>query len=287
MKARGPGTFPGPGTDGRQGGESRLLQSPGSGSMMMQSPILGNRKAHNGRPRGPSLEEIFRRGGGKGGGGFGGLPPRADGKSWWPIITGGLVAALAVDEHPPPRARTGRCCHDLWQIFATPLGRALPLPARFPDPAAAKGRHLANSHNLNRFGQIAVSENLVLTKDQNLIDMAYRHPLVDQEPELYLFQLDDPEQHCARSRRKRDARRPWPISTLTQAIGDGVPKSKARCWKRMQAILDEYRSGVLVRAFRSASPTRPAEVKDAFREVNAAQQRAKAISTKRAPMPAK
>ena len=44
------------------------------------------------RSRGPSLEELLRRKGG----GFGGLPQRPDGKSWWPIIVGGIVALWLV-----------------------------------------------------------------------------------------------------------------------------------------------------------------------------------------------
>ena len=50
-------------------------------------------KASGKKPRGPSLEELFRRpGGGKGGGsGFTGLPQRPNGKSWWPLILGGVA----------------------------------------------------------------------------------------------------------------------------------------------------------------------------------------------------
>ena len=57
------------------------------------------------KPRGPSLEDLFRGGGGGGGkkgGGFGGLPQRADGKSWWPVIAIGLAVLLdQLDQRPP------------------------------------------------------------------------------------------------------------------------------------------------------------------------------------------
>jgi modulator of FtsH protease HflK len=41
----------------------------------------------------------------------------------------------------------------------------------------------------------------------------------------------------------------------------------------MQAVLDEYRSGVLIQSISIRQSDPPAEVNDAFREVNAAQQR--------------
>ena len=46
------------------------------------------------KTRKPSLEDLFRGGGGGGkkGSGFGGLPQRADGKSWWPVIVIGFAA---------------------------------------------------------------------------------------------------------------------------------------------------------------------------------------------------
>ena len=45
--------------------------------------------------------------------------------------------------------------------------------------------------------------------------------------------------------------------------------------KRMQQVLDEYRAGVLVQSISIRQSDPPAEVNDAFREVNAAQQRAR------------
>jgi modulator of FtsH protease HflK len=118
----------------------------------------------------------------------------------------------------------------------------------------------------------ANSENLVLTKDQNLVDMAYDIRWSIKDPELYLFQLDQPSQ-SVQEVGESAMRAVIANFNLIQAIGGSRSDIESQVRQRMQAILDEYRSGVVVRsiAIREADP--PAEVNDAFREVNAAQQR--------------
>ena len=46
----------------------------------------------------------------------------------------------------------------------------------------------------------------MLTGDQNLIDIAYSVRWNIRTPELYLFQLADPDETIRAGRRKRDAR---------------------------------------------------------------------------------
>ena len=52
----------------------------------------------------------------------------------------------------------------------------------------------------------ATSETLMLTGDQNIIDIAYSVRWNIRDPELYLFEIAQPDETIQRSRRKRDAR---------------------------------------------------------------------------------
>lgn len=112
----------------------------------------------------------------------------------------------------------------------------------------------------------------MLTKDQNLVDMAYDIRWSIKDPELYLFQLDQPDasvQEVAESAMRAAVAN----FNLIQAIGGSRSEIEAQVRQRMQAILDEYRSGVMVRSISIRESDPPAEVNDAFREVNASQQR--------------
>lgn len=218
--------------------------------------------------RGPSLEDLFRR---KSGGGFGGLPPRANGKSWWPLIAGGLVAIwlLWTSVH-----RIGPEQEGVVTLFGSysrtvQPGIALTLPA----PIERLEKVDTQQIRTTSIGSVrANAENLVLTRDQNLVDMAYDVRWSIRDPELFLFQLDQPEasvQEVAESAMRAAVAN----FNLIQAIGGSRSEIEAQVRQRMQAILDEYRSGVLVRSISIRESDPPAEVNDAFREVNAAQQR--------------
>ncbi|MFC7536549.1 FtsH protease activity modulator HflK [Sphingomonas sp. GCM10030256] len=117
------------------------------------------------------------------------------------------------------------------------------------------------------------SETLMLTGDQNIIDIAYSVRWNIRDPELYLFELQNPEetiQQVAESAMRAV------ISgvTLDEAIGEKRGEIEARVQENMQRILDSYRSGVVIQgiAIKQADP--PAAVNDAFKEVTAAQQEA-------------
>ena len=118
----------------------------------------------------------------------------------------------------------------------------------------------------------ASSENLVLTKDQSIIDMAYDVRWSIKTPELYLFQLENPDA-TVKEVAESAMRAAVANFDLTQAIGPGRGAIEAEVRKRMQQVLDEYRAGVLVQSISIRQSDPPAEVNDAFREVNAAKQR--------------
>ena len=118
------------------------------------------------------------------------------------------------------------------------------------------------------------SEDLMLTGDQNLIDIAYSVRWNVRTPELYLFQLAQPDetiQQVAESTMRAVIAQ----VTLQQAMGDKRSEIETRVTDGMQHVLDGYHAGIDIQgvAIQQADP--PAEVNDAFKEVTAAQQDAK------------
>jgi membrane protease subunit HflK len=118
------------------------------------------------------------------------------------------------------------------------------------------------------------SEDLMLTGDQNLLDIAYSVRWNIRTPELYLFQLAQPDE-TIRQVAESAMRAVISQVSLQDAMGDKRGEIETQVADRMQRILDGYRSGIEVQgvAIQQADP--PNEVNDAFKEVTAAQQDAK------------
>jgi modulator of FtsH protease HflK len=115
------------------------------------------------------------------------------------------------------------------------------------------------------------ADDLMLTGDQNLLDIAYSVRWNIRTPELYLFQLAQPDEtirQVAESAMRAIVSR----VSLNDAMGDKRAEIETQVADTMQRILDSYRSGVQVQgiAIKQADP--PDAVNDAFKEVTAAQQ---------------
>jgi membrane protease subunit HflK len=117
------------------------------------------------------------------------------------------------------------------------------------------------------------NDNLILTGDQNIIDMAYQVRWNIKDPESFLFRIKDPEA-TIREVAQSAMRAVVADVSLDDAIGSGRGEIEQRVMLSMQQMLDSYGSGVSVRgvAIRQSDP--PAAVNDAFKEVTAAQQEA-------------
>ena len=116
----------------------------------------------------------------------------------------------------------------------------------------------------------------MLTGDQNLLDIAYSVRWNIRTPELYLFELaqpDDTIREVAESAMRATVSR----VSLNDAMGDKRADIEMQVAETMQRILDGYHSGVQVQgiAIKQADP--PAAVNDAFKEVTAAQQQAQIL----------
>lgn len=117
------------------------------------------------------------------------------------------------------------------------------------------------------------SENLILTGDQNIIDLAYSVRWNIRDPELYLFQIRDPEA-TIREVAESAMRAVVAGVSLDDAIGSGRSEIEQRVEQVMQQLLNDYGAGVVIQGVAIKQSDPPAAVNDAFKEVSAAQQQA-------------
>ena len=115
------------------------------------------------------------------------------------------------------------------------------------------------------------SENLMLTGDQNVLNLAYAVRWKIRNPELYLFELADPDQ-TVQEVGESAMRAEISKASLNDAIGPQRAQIAEQVRERMQEILDSYRSGVEVRGVDIKQADPPAAVDEAFKDVSAAQQ---------------
>ncbi|HEU4697256.1 MAG TPA: FtsH protease activity modulator HflK, partial [Sphingomicrobium sp.] len=115
------------------------------------------------------------------------------------------------------------------------------------------------------------NNDLMLTGDQNLLDLAYSVRWNIRTPELFLYQLAQPEE-TIREVAESSMRNVVSQVNLDDAMGDRRAEIEAQVAQNMQRILDSYRSGIQVQgiAIKQADP--PEAVNDAFKQVTAAQQ---------------
>ena len=249
------------------GGEPEGGETPSSGPW---GEPPRRRKAGAGAPRNvTSLDEFLRKSRERFGGDGGGLSGGPSGKLiTWGILGLVLIWLIFTSFHviaPGERGvvtQFGRYSRTL----SPGVGMTLPLPVE-----RVQKVDVENIRNLE-LGS-ASTETLMLTGDQNIIDLAYSVRWNIRDPELYLFQLAQPEE-TIREVAESAMRAVIANYSLDQAIGEGRGDIEARVTQTMQRILDAYRAGVVVQgvAIRQADP--PQAVNEAFKEVTAAQQQA-------------
>ena len=226
--------------------------------------------------RTPGLDDLFRPRPGKGGGGFGGgkfpgLPQRPDGRSWLPLIVGGVFAVWLL-------STTTHMLGPKEQGIVTTLGKysrtiqpgvswTLPWPienVRVEDVTSIKRDTIPEGE----------AEKLMLTSDQNLVDISYLVRWNIKDLKLYAFQLADPDATV-----KEVAEAAMRASVAEESLnsifsGAGRANTENAVETRMQQVLDAYRSGIAIQGVQIKKTDPPSEVMDAFKDVSAAQQEA-------------
>ena len=120
------------------------------------------------------------------------------------------------------------------------------------------------------------AEKLILTGDQNLVDLSYLIRWSIKDLTQYRFQLADP-QDTLREVGEAAMRASVAEHELDRVLsGAGRADIEQSVRTRMQAILDGYRSGIAVQGIEIQKTDPPEQVVEAFKDVSAAQQDANA-----------
>jgi modulator of FtsH protease HflK len=230
----------------------------------------GRRPSLGGGANVSALEELMRRGRARFGGGGGGGLPGAPNRSLilWGLVGFVLIWLVFTSTHSISPSQRG---------VVTQFGRysrTLGPGVSFTLPAPIERVKKIDVENIRTIDMgSAGGDDLMLTGDQNLLDLAYSVRWNIRTPELYLFQMAQPDE-TIREVAESAMRAVISQVSLNDAMGDRRAEIEAQAAQNMQRILDSYRSGILVQgiAIKQADP--PDAVNDAFKQVTAAQQQA-------------
>lgn len=229
------------------------------------------------RPNASSLDEFLKRARGGGGGGGGGLPGGGNlqlpgGQNIWLIAVGIVVLAWILLTSIHSIAPQEKGVVSLFGRYSTTLNPGIQFT--MPAPFVSVQKVDVQEARVEDFPQ-AATENLMLTEDQNIIDLAYSVRWNIQNAEDFAFQLANPRD-TVRAVAESAMRAAVASATLNQAIGAGRTNIEADVQQRMQTILDEYNSGVRVLGVAIKQAVAPQAVDEDFKAVSAAQQQAQA-----------
>lgn len=272
----GSGSADEPGDDGASGDAAGGGNGGGP-----RNPWLPGGGGQPGKRRSASIEDIFksrgpegpRRAGGGGGPTFR-LPERPDGKSWVPAIIGG-VAVIWVAVTSFHFVQPGE------QAVVTYLGgkysHTLDSGTNFTAPWPLQ---IVEKENVTqvRLEEIpgTKAEKLILTSDQNLVDLSYLIRWNISDLTLYKYQINDPRNallEIGEAAMRAAVARQELDSVLT---GAGRAEIEQDVRVAMQARLDAYRSGISVQGIEINKVDPPGRVEEAFKDVSSAQQDADA-----------
>lgn len=121
-------------------------------------------------------------------------------------------------------------------------------------------------------------ENLVLTGDENVVNMAYTVRWRVRDPQLYLYSIQDPEQTITEVAESA-MRAVVATVTLDSAMGTGRNDIENRVQQLMQQVLDRYGAGVKIEGVSIRQSDPPDKVNDAFKAVLSAQQDAQSYKS--------
>jgi modulator of FtsH protease HflK len=117
-------------------------------------------------------------------------------------------------------------------------------------------------------GQVP-EEGLMLTGDENIVDINFTVFWVINDAKAYLFNIRDPEL-TVKSAAESAMREIVGETPIAQALAEGRAKIEAETQSLLQAILDSYGAGIQITQLQLQRVDPPAEVIDSFRDVQAA-----------------
>jgi len=230
--------------------------------------------------RSANIEDLFKQRGPEGPKRFGGpggpkfrLPTGPGGRSLFPIALG--LVALAwigfstVHQVAPREQAIVTTLGKYSRTFNPGLNFSLPWPIERVEVENVSGIRLEQIPD-------GTAQKLILTGDQNLVDVSYLIRWSIKDLELFKFQLADPEETLTEvgEAAMRASVAEHDLDRVLSGAGRADIEQAVRT--RMQAILDGYRSGIVVQGIEIQKTDPPEQVVEAFKDVSAAQQDAAA-----------
>jgi len=242
----------------------------------------GGRRPGEG-PQIPEIDEIMRKGqeqlrvlmGGRGRN-TGGNGPRGPQRGAGPVFTPqgvvlgvlGLVAAWAFMSFYTVRTEE----RSVELFLGESAGVGQPGLNFAPWPLVTYEKILVTGERTTEIGTgQAVDGGLMLTRDQNIVDIGFQVVWNISDPEEYLFNLENPED-TIRAVSESAMRDIIARSELSPILNRDRGTIAADLRKAVQTTLDTYNAGINVIRVNLQRAQPPSEVIDSFREVQAAQQ---------------
>jgi modulator of FtsH protease HflK len=265
------------GEGGRDGGETGNRPVNPWGEGPVRRP-MGNKPQGRGE-----FDDLIRRSQERlksqfGGGGGGGGSPRRGGPGGidlndgrWLLWAGGAIVAawLALGSFYRVDAQE-RAVVQRFGRYVETTGPGLHFKLPWPIDAVER-RKVEQINIIDISSSDGGDENLMLTGDQNLINLAYAVRWKIRNPENFLYELQDPEKtvrEVAESAMRAEIAR----ASLNAALGPQRAQIADQVRDRMQELLDSYKSGIDVRGVDIKQADPPGAVDTAFKDVSAAQQ---------------
>lgn len=257
--------------------------SKGEGGDGPRNPWLpGGGSGDGGKRRSASIEDIFKNRGPEGprraGGGPGGptfrIPERPGGKSWLPVVLGGL-ALLWLGATSVHFVQPGEQAITTWLggKYSSTLDSGTNFTAPYPIQMVTKENVTQiRSETIPANGQ----EKLILTQDQNLVDLSYvirwnisdltnfRYQLAN--PRTALLEISEAAMRAAVAKQN--------LNVVLTGAGRAEIEQEVR--EKIQARLIAYRAGINVQGVEINKTDPPSRVEEAFKDVSSAQQDADA-----------
>lgn len=144
---------------------------------------------------------------------------------------------------------------------------------KLPAPFETKIKENVTSQRETRVGVASQAESLMLTGDENIVDVNFTVLWVIKDLESYLFKVDQPDD-LVKSAAESVVREVIGKNELDPIITTGRQELRGAVTAQLQTLLDEYEAGVLVNDVQFQKTDPPAEVEDDFLDVVNAQQEA-------------
>jgi membrane protease subunit HflK len=206
---------------------------------------------------------------------FGGRFPYQDGKPYWLYGLGVILLLWIVFTSFHRVGPQEQGVVTLFGKYSRTVGSGInfTLPSPIESMQKVDGQIRSLAIGATSGGQ----ENLILTGDENIIDVAYTVRWRVRDPQLFLFSVQNPEatiQQVAESAMRASVA----TVTLDDAIGAGRGLIENRVQLLTQQVLDRYGAGVQIEGVSIRQSDPPEQVNDAFKAVTAAQQDAQSYT---------